>query len=172
MLDPFLRVGPVLGSQAFIIPYPGLVQSNFEGHQGTGGMVSYAGLITEVTPAAAGAMAEIVKARATNMMQLRAVGGAVNDIAASATAYAHRHQNFSINTSAYGPTVQRLDNLWPALAAQLDGLYLNFESRLGQEHLKRAYPAETLERLRALKAQYDPTELFNTNFNISPRSTK
>jgi len=171
MLDPFLRVGPVLGSQAFIIPYPGLVQSNFEGHQGTGGMVSYAGLVTEVTPAVAGEMAEILKARASNMMQLRAVGGEVNDMAASATAYAHRHQNFSLNATAYGPTVQRLDRLWPALEAHLDGLYLNFETRMGPEHLERAYPAETLARLRALKAQYDPAELFNTNFNIPPGTT-
>jgi len=29
------------------------------------------------------------------MVQIRSVGGAINDVAPGATAYAHRHKNFS-----------------------------------------------------------------------------
>ena len=169
LLQPFLRVGPVLGSQAYIIPYSSLVESHFSGHDGSGGLTSRAGLLTELTPELARGMAEILDAVATNMMQLRAMGGAVNDVAPDETAYAHRHQNFSFNVAAFGSRMaERLEGLWPAVSDKLDGLYLNFETGTGPDLLEKAFPGKTLARLRALKAKYDPGELFNANFPIPP----
>jgi alkanesulfonate monooxygenase SsuD/methylene tetrahydromethanopterin reductase-like flavin-dependent oxidoreductase (luciferase family) len=171
MLQPFVELGPLLGSQAYIIPYSALVESHFSGHDGQGGMTSHAGLLTDVTPSIARQMGEILRSRATNMMQMRSVGGAVNDIAPDAMAYAHRHQNFSLNATGYGGTTARLEALWPPLQAELDGLYMNFETSSGQDQLERAFPGPVLQRLRALKAEYDPGELFNANFNIPPQAT-
>lgn len=170
MLQPFLDVGPLVGSRAYLIPYTSLVESHYSGHDGAGGLVSRAGLLTDLTPELARGMGEILRGRATDMMQLRAVGGAVNDIAPEAMAYAHRHQNFSLNASGYGPTAQRLESLWPAVAAQLDGLYLNFETGTERDLLDKAFPGKTLDRLRLLKAEYDPGGLFNANFPIPPAS--
>ncbi|MCR6671583.1 LLM class flavin-dependent oxidoreductase [Devosia ginsengisoli] len=169
MLQPFLGVGPILGSQAFIIPYPTLVDSQYSGHDGQGGYTSHSGLLTTVTPAIAQGMGDILRSRATNFMQLRAVGGAVNDVAPDTMAYAHRHQNFALSVGAHGSATERLESLWPALQNELDGLYISFETATGREHLERAFPGRTLQRLRGLKAQYDPTELFNANFNIPPQ---
>jgi alkanesulfonate monooxygenase SsuD/methylene tetrahydromethanopterin reductase-like flavin-dependent oxidoreductase (luciferase family)/FAD/FMN-containing dehydrogenase len=168
MLQPFLSVGPVLGGQAYIIPYTGLVETNFSGHDGSGDFVSRAGLVTELTPDLAGAIGEILRGKATNMMQLRAVGGAVNDVPVDATAYAHRHQNFSLNASEFGNTAHRLESLWPIVEPYLDGLYLNFETSRDRAQLDRAFPGETLQKLRLLKAEYDPGQLFGTNFPIPP----
>jgi hypothetical protein len=99
-------------------------------------------------------------------MQLRAVGGAVNDVPVDATAYAHRHQNFSLNASGFGNTAHRLESLWPIVEPYLDGLYLNFETSRDRAQLDRAFPGETLQKLRLLKAKYDPGQLFGTNFPI------
>lgn len=171
MLQPFLQVGPMLGSQAYIIPYTALVESHFSGHDGAGGLVSRAGLVTSLTPALAEGMAELLAAGATNMMQLRAVGGAVNDVGADETAYAHRHQNFSLNAGAYGDAMaRRLDAIWPSVSKELDGLYLNFETGTEPHLLEKAFPGKTLARLRRLKAKYDPGGLFNSNFPIPPAS--
>ena len=171
MLQPFVELGPILGSQAYVMPYPALVETHFTGHDGQGGLTSHAGLLTELTPSIARHMGNILRARATDMMQLRSVGGAVNDIAPEAMAYAHRHQNFSFNAGGHGATAARLESLWPALQNELDGLYMNFETATERDHLERAFPAPTLQRLQRLKAQYDPTELFNANFNIPPLET-
>lgn len=168
MLRPFLNVGPVISSQAYILPYAALVDSQFSGHDGQGGYTSHSGLLTTVTPNIARQMSDLLRGHATDMMQLRAVGGAVNDVAADATAYAHRHQNFVLSAGGHGATTGRLDSLWPALQNELDGLYISFETATEREHLDRAFPGPTLDRLRRLKEQYDPTELFSANFNIPP----
>lgn len=168
MLQPFLQLGPILGSQAFILPYSALVESHFEGHDGTGGMTSHNGFVTDLTPDLARAMADILRSNATQMMQLRAVGGAVNDIPSDAMAYGHRHQNFNLSAVGYGATAQRLETLWPAVDKYLDGLYLSFETGTGRALLEKAFPGQTLDRLQRLKAEYDPHQLFDQNFPIPP----
>jgi hypothetical protein len=78
-----------------------------------------------------------------------------------ATAYPHRTQNFSV--SATSPRA------WDELMApQLNGLYLSFETDRRPELLLQAFPEPTVTRLRALKATYDPDNVFNQNFPIAP----
>ena len=107
----------------------------------------------------------LIRSGAVYFFQIRSVGGAVNDIAPDATAYAHRSANFSI--AAIGANRDRLNKAWDTLAEHFDGLYLSFETDLRPERLNDAFPPRTLERLRALKRQYDPQNLFRDNFNIA-----
>jgi len=48
------------------------------------------------------------------------------------------------------------------------GAYVNFLSGDGTARIREAYPGATWERLRAIKAHYDPTNLFHLNHNIPP----
>jgi FAD/FMN-containing dehydrogenase len=48
------------------------------------------------------------------------------------------------------------------------GVYLNFTSDQGEEKVREAYGAERYERLAAVKAKYDPGNLFRINQNIAP----
>ena len=94
-------------------------------------------------------------------LQIRSVGGAINDVDPMATAYAHRTQNFSVTA------VGARD--WDALMAGLtNGLYLSFDTDQRPERLLEAFPEPTLTRLRELKATYDPDNVFNQNFPIRP----
>ncbi len=58
------------------------------------------------------------------------------------------------------------------LAADLhqgdDGAYVNFLADEGLERVRAAYPGTTFDRLAAIKARYDPTNLFRVNQNIPP----
>jgi hypothetical protein len=98
--------------------------------------------------------------------QIRSVGGAVADVPADATAYAHRSANFSV--VAFGASKSLLDAAWQDLASHYSGLYLSFETDQRPERITEAWPPATLSRLRALKKRYDPDNLFRDNFNIDP----
>ncbi len=106
--------------------------------------------------------------RAAPWVSIRAVGGAVNDVAPDATAYAHRHQNF--NVSSVGSREQPFHAHWDQLRPHLDGLYLSFETDPRAQRLHDAFPGETLTRLRALKDRYDPGNVFNQNFPLRRES--
>jgi hypothetical protein len=59
-------------------------------------------------------------------------------------------------------------NFAAALRQSDDGAYVNFLADDSQEAVHAAYPRKTLKRLAAIKAKYDPTNLFHLNQNIIP----
>ena len=107
--------------------------------------------------------------------QLRTLGGAMARVPADATAFAHRRSKIMVNVAAlyerpdeiavHGPWVE-------AFAAALhqgdDGAYVNFLADEGEARIRAAYPGSTWDRLRQIKARYDPTNLFRLNQNIPP----
>jgi hypothetical protein len=117
------------------------------------------------TPAVSQAAA-LLDAGASYFFQVRAVGGAVADVPADATAYAWRDANFSI--VAFGTQASGLDGWWTRLQPHMDGMYLSFESATGPSVVARAFPPAHLARLRELMRRYDPTGLFRDNFFIEP----
>ena len=55
-----------------------------------------------------------------------------------------------------------------ALRQDDPGAYVNFLGDDSEAGLRAAYPGSTWERLAAVKARYDPTNLFRRNHNIPP----
>jgi len=49
------------------------------------------------------------------------------------------------------------------------GAYVGFARE--KHRLEEVYPGPTLERLRDVKTQWDPDNVFRRNFNIPPRSS-
>jgi FAD/FMN-containing dehydrogenase len=125
---------------------------------------------------------KIVSALASTDAQLRAVqlrvlGGAIARIPADATAYAHRTSPIMVNVAAFyaGPDDRPRRQQWvDEVVAMLDqgetGAYVNFVGDEGLDGVQAAYPAATWERLAAVKAQYDPDNLFRLNQNVPPAS--
>jgi FAD/FMN-containing dehydrogenase len=52
------------------------------------------------------------------------------------------------------------------------GAYVNFLGDEGEASVHAAYPGATWDRLRQVKAKYDPGNLFRLNQNIPPLSGK
>jgi len=71
------------------------------------------------------------------------------------------------NTRNIAWTRESYDAMRPWLAT---GHYVNYLSDDGGEDAGQAAYGPNYERLRALKAKYDPTNLFRLNQNIRPRS--
>ena len=112
---------------------------------------------------------------AVRVAQLRVLGGAMARVPAEATAYAHRERRIMVNLAAFydGPEDRAVREAWVMdFAAGLrqgdSGAYVNFLGDEGAARVRDAYPRPTWERLAAIKARYDPTNLFRLNQNIPP----
>ncbi|UCN15197.1 LLM class flavin-dependent oxidoreductase [Cellulomonas iranensis] len=169
-LEELLGAGPVLDQRATLTPYAGVVGPVARHHDGGAPPVTRSGLLPAMTDVAAADLARLLASGETMLVQLRATGGAGNDVAPDATAYAHRHQQFSVTAFAGRSARTGLDDAWDRLAhPHMDGLYLSFETDPRPERLLDAFPPLTLDRLRALKRTYDPDHVFDQNFPIDPR---
>jgi hypothetical protein len=108
--------------------------------------------------------------------ELRVLGGAVARVPAEATAFAHRRSRMMINVAAmHHPSIsdRAEHHAWVrGLCAELDdgdpGAYAGLLADEGQERVRAAYPGATWERLAAVKATYDPDNVFRLNQNIPP----
>ncbi len=107
--------------------------------------------------------------------QLRPLGGAMADVPVDATAFAHRTSRVMVNVAAFyeGEEDRPRRRAWVTgfvddLRQGDDGAYVNFLVDEGEARVRAAYPGATWDRLRAIKAKYDPTNLFRLNQNIPP----
>ena len=106
-------------------------------------------------------------------------GGAMSRVAENATAYAGRDAPFLVTGEVSWTDPTQSDeaigwgrDFWAAMGRHsTGGLYLNFPG-LGEEkeELVKAGYGANYERLAALKAKYDPANLFRMNLNITPAS--
>lgn len=113
-------------------------------------------------------------AEGMRVIQLRPLGGAIARVPDDATAYAHRSAPLMVNVAAFVTADDRAERLaWiERMLALLDqgvpGAYVNFVADEGPDRVRAAYPGATWDRLRAIKAQYDPENAFARNQNIPP----
>ena len=166
-LQPFADIAPLVQQQVVIAPYAAVMNMFPETpHHGRGEPVSRSSLTREITPGFAAASADLIRSGASHWYQIRTLGGAVADVAPDTTAYAHRDANFAL--AVMGANAQRLDQWFEPVRRQSHGLYLSFESDPSPERIADAFPPATLDRLRRLKVQLDPHNVFRDNFNIVP----
>jgi FAD/FMN-containing dehydrogenase len=107
------------------------------------------------------------------------LGGATSRVAVDATAYPHRNANFVMNvhTRWREPADERRSIDWARrLFAETaphatGGVYVNFMPEDETDRVSSAYGAN-YARLAALKAKYDPGNLFRLNQNVLPSAER
>ncbi len=111
------------------------------------------------------------------LIQIRVLGGAVADVPADATAYAHRAAPVHLMALASaGPAVaigscrDWAEDVLDRLRGHGIGAYVNFLEDEGEARIREAYPLSTYRRLAAVKAAWDPDNVFHLNQNIRPAS--
>lgn len=169
-LEPLAALAPLAQQHAVIAPYAAVMNMFPDtAHQGRGEPIARSGLIDALTPEVAAVSANLLTSGAAQWFQLRTMGGAIADVDATATAFSHRDAAFHI--TVMGRNAQRLDQRWDELRAHLTGTYLSFETDTSPDRLAEAFPPDTLVRLKALKARFDPANLFRDNFNLMAAPT-
>jgi hypothetical protein len=107
------------------------------------------------------------------------LGGAVSRVPPDATAYTHREAEFVMNVHGRWQEATSDDACidWAREVFRATsrlatgGAYVNFLTQDEGERVRAAYGAN-YERLVELKNRYDPTNLFQTNQNISPTTSR
>ncbi len=107
--------------------------------------------------------------------QVRVLGGAMARVPVEATAFAHRHRRILVNLAAMyeqadeAPLHEAWVNRFATTLHHGDtAVYVNFLGQEGEARVHDAYPSSTWDRLAAIKACYDPTNLFRLNQNVPP----
>ncbi|MGW4891668.1 FAD-binding oxidoreductase [Kitasatospora sp. NPDC004240] len=103
------------------------------------------------------------------------LGGAIRRLGEDDTAFSGRSagHTFNINgttAAAEGFAEERawVRGFWSALAPHHTGVYVNFLMEEGDGRVQQAYGERKFARLRALKRQWDPRNVFRLNQNIPP----
>jgi len=107
---------------------------------------------------------------------LELMGGAVSRVASDATAFAHRDAPFNLAIIAQWLDPAEADEniawargFFDAMQPFASGVYVNYLG-IGDDpaRVADAYAGDTYQRLREVKRQYDPENLFHRNQNIPP----
>ena len=105
------------------------------------------------------------------------LGGAINDVSTTATAYPHRDAKFLMNLYTRWEDPTRDDDCiawtrkcYDAMTPHATGgTYVNFIPE--EDGVERAAYQENYERLVEVKTKYDPENLFSMNQNVKPAAT-
>jgi FAD/FMN-containing dehydrogenase len=177
-IAPFRAVATPLGEVVAPMPYPAIYGFT-EDASARGAAIMRSAFLDTLDDATIDAILAAMAAaprreRGINFTQIRILGGAMADIPADATAFAHR--NAPVMIAIHGgyegdraPAEAWADDFFAAIAPKASGVYSNFLEDEGDGRVREAYPAGTHDRLVAAKRRYDPSNLFRRNQNIRPR---
>jgi hypothetical protein len=114
------------------------------------------------------------------LMHLYPIDGAVHRVAGDATAWDARDARWSMVIAAIDPDPAKAvslvtwgRNYWKAVHPHnLGGAYINFMMDDEPQGRVQASYGSNFERLTAVKAKYDPDNLFRVNQNIPPATSR
>ena len=172
---PFRALATPMADLVRPMPYPEIYPPEEEGYHPTA--VAHTMFVDAIDRDGSEAIVEHLQASTAPMRvaQLRVLGGAMARVPAEATAFAHRPVGSWCNVAAVYQRPEEaeehqawVDRFAAALQDEDARAYVNFLGDEGQARIRQAYPGPTWERLAAIKARYDPTNLFHLNQNIPP----
>jgi FAD/FMN-containing dehydrogenase len=177
VLAPLRKVGTPLVDRVAAVDYVALQRSGDTTDPRGQGEYSKSGFTTEIADATIDRVLSGLRANPTwsNTVYLQHTGGAIERVDAAATAFPHRYakQNLMLFTSwrasedGTGPIAWGRE-FWKTLEPATRGFYSNeVEGNEGAKRLNENYLGN-FPRLARIKRQYDPTNLFRLNANITP----
>ena len=134
--------------------------------------------LPELTDAAAQTMLEHVSKVPSPFtdVKLATLGGAVARVSENDTAFGFRDSKYAFVIQARWKNPQEdtqqlawAQEFFDAMKVHSNGhVYVNFIAAEGEKRVADAYDPQAFQRLREVKAKYDPTNLFRMNQNIRP----
>lgn len=135
------------------------------------------GNVSDLSPAVLDAfVAHVEQVPGESSISVTVLGGAIGRVADDAMAFTGRTAAFDVapDTAWSDPALDDANLAWTRQALAivepdlLPGRYINELSDAGPEVTRASYGDEKLERLRALKRTWDPSNVFRLNHNVAP----
>jgi FAD/FMN-containing dehydrogenase len=178
LLSPMRKVAPTVMDMAAERPYRSIAELHMDPQQPVP-FVDRAMSLSEFPKEAAGALLEQIgpdSGTGLGLVEIRALGGALDDQPLIPNAVAGRGVPYILNAIGTGPSADafhdQLDGLTRALGPwKHDELMANFIGAgqgISTEEVLSFYGAARYERLAQIKRTYDPRNLFRANHNITP----
>lgn len=173
---PLLALPQVVASEVAAVAYPDLLQ---EPPMPPPGMqmpviVDENGWFESLDDKVIDALLEAAGEAGAPMLLVRWLGGAFGEVDPDATAIPFRRAEAFVMTAAFVPpdgTAEDVARVKAALAPFVEhslGAYGNFTNSVEPGLPERMYTRQVLARLRALKREWDPENLFSRNHNVVP----
>lgn len=175
MMDQFRALGEPLVDMLDIMPYPRMYQPEEEDYAPTA--AAQTGFTDELSEEKIKTLLEEIESSDAPMrvVQLRVLGGAMARVPREATAFGHRDRKLMVNVAAFyeGEEDRRRRQMWVSNLAKVmtegdTSGYVGFLGDDGADRVRAAYPGSIWDRLRRIKAKYDPDNVFHRNQNIPP----
>lgn len=175
VFQPFRELGHAVADLSGVMPYTGLFHLMAAGSEQGHCHTVRSGFMKELHPDFIPALVKacVLEMAPTQLVQLRVLGGKMARIPSDSAAFAHRDKNFLLLVSNMSPSREHLPDLWyetermwTALEPFMGGMYGNFAGSRETYKVQETYGPTHLERLSALKAQYDPQNVFARNMNV------
>jgi len=182
-VDQLRRAAPPLFEFMTPIPFVGLQQMFDE--SAPWGIQGYekAVYLDELTDDAIDVIVRHMPAKASPMsfMPIFVLGGEYARRAEGDTAFGgSRSTMYVLNIAAVAPTLELLEadrewvqRMWSDLVPYAEGIgsYVNFMADYEEDRIRAAYGPDKYARLAAIKAAYDPDNVFHHNANIRPAAS-
>lgn len=172
---PFLQLGTVVSNDISACPY---AQVLVEAPEFPGMRIAQRSVFLDRLGETENSSIVHAFGRGELMLTLRGLGGAVSRIAPDATAFAHRSAAAMLVATRMVPATgdgADGDNAvgtaadlpgWETLERLGSGAYVNLLDSATAADTRSCYPGPTLRRLRAVKAEYDPGNLFHMTIGV------
>lgn len=179
VFEPIRNVAPLAMDFAGPIPFPAL-QSMFDGLYPPGLQWYWnADFFTELSDDVIDMHIQYCSQLPTvhSTMHLYPINGAAHDVGKNETAWSYRDANFAQvivgvdpDSANNDPMIAWSKEYWKSLHPfSSGGAYVNMMMDEGPDRVRAAY-RDNYERLAAIKAKYDPDNLFHINQNIKPKT--
>ena len=143
------------------VPMPGFVGGNT--------------LLRELTDDAIDRLVAFREGNEASVLFLRSLGGAYADVPQERSAFPARDATWFAMAGAFDvPGLLDDDSrpgvlaAWDAIEALGSGVYGNFSTSTDSALAAKMFPPATMARLAAVKAEWDPTNVFSRNHNVLP----
>jgi FAD/FMN-containing dehydrogenase len=174
-LEPLLASDGVGEVELRVVPYASMLADLPEGPPGPPPrMTSDNGVFAELSDATVDRATAALAAYPTSMLDVRFLGGAFGEVSPEATAIAWRDAEVMVHWITFLPPDASDGDLaeasasWASVGDDAEAVCGSFTDSRAPELVERMYPPVTLERLRAVKAEWDPENRFRRNHNIRP----
>ena len=160
-LTPLLSLAPVLRQQAQVAPYAALVPPLDQRHSGQQTIRMRNGYVREMDEPTISALEGLLDDPAVARLELRSVGGAVNDVPTDAMAFSNRDAEVFAAAWMLPGRERLVAAAWEKMQPHVDGLYIGYTTDTGPHVTRQAYRSN-YARLAEIKKQYDPQDLFRS----------